>query len=98
MSVFLQLFYLNGGKENKYYVFKLLNYVEKSKFFYLLKAIVIYIREIKMNVKQKTGFRWKCVLKSMFILLFTRINYEQSSIDSKISIHLATHVTIYFIR
>jgi len=53
---------------------------------------------MKKNIKQKTGFRWKCVLKSMFILLFTRINYEQSSIVSKISIHLATHVAIYLIR
>jgi len=46
----------------------------------------------------RIGFRWKCVLKSMFILLFTRINNEQSSIVSKISIYLATHVQIYFIR
>ena len=36
--------------------------------------------------------------KSMFILLFTSINNEQSSIVSKISIYLATHVIIYFIR
>jgi len=50
---------------------------------------------MKKNVKQKAGFRWKCVLKTMFILLFTRINNEQSSIVSKISIYLATHVTIY---
>ena len=34
----------------------------------------------------------------MFILLLTRINYEQSSIVSKVSIYLATNVTIYFIR
>jgi len=43
---------------------------------------------MKKNVKQKAEFRWKCVLKSMFILLFTRINNEQSSIISKISIYL----------
>ena len=52
---------------------------------------------MKKNVKHKAGFRCICFLKSMFILLFTRINYEHSSIVSKISIHLATHVTIYFI-
>jgi len=46
---------------------------------------------MKKNVKQKAGFRWKCVLKSMFILLFTSINNEQS-IVSKISIYLATHI------
>ena len=50
------------------------------------------------NVKQKAGFRWKCVLKSMFILSFTRINNEQSSIVSKISTNLGTHVTIYLIH
>jgi len=50
------------------------------------------LKSMKKNDKQKAGFRWKCVLKSMFILLFTRINNEQSSIVSKISIHLTTHV------
>jgi len=56
------------------------------------------LTRMKKNVKQKAGFRWKCVLKSMFFLLFTRINNEQSSIVSKISIYLATHVTIYLIH
>ena len=56
------------------------------------------LKRMKKNVKPKAEFRWKCVLKSMLILLFTRINNEQSSIVSKISIYWATYVTIYFIR
>jgi len=56
------------------------------------------LKRMKKNVKHKAGFRWKCVLISMFILLFTRINNEQSSIISKLVIYLATHKTIYFIK
>ena len=63
-----------------------------------LRNLLFKLKRMKKNVKQKAGFRWKCVLKSMFILLFTRINNEQAFIVSKISIYLATHVTIYFIR
>ena len=62
-----------------------------------LRNLLFKLKRMKKNVKQKAGFCWKCVLKSMFILLFTRINNEQSSIVSKISIYWATHVTIYFI-
>ena len=47
---------------------------------------------MKKNVKQKAGFRWKCVLISMFILLLTRINHEQSSIVSKIPIYVAVRM------
>jgi len=54
-----------------------------------LRNLLFKHKRMKKNLKQKTGFRWKCVLKSMFILLFTRINNEQSSIVSKISIYLA---------
>ena len=61
-----------------------------------LRNLLFKLKRMKKNVKQKAGFHWKCVLKSMFILLFTRINNEQSSIVSKISINLATH--FYFIR
>jgi len=57
------------------------------------KKVLFKLKEMIKNVKQKAGFRWICVLKPMFILLFTRINYQQSSIVSKISIYLATHVT-----
>ena len=60
------------------------DYVEKSKLFlcvqHLLKKMFIKLKYMKKNVKQKTGFRWKRVLKSMFFVLFTRKNYEQSSI------------------
>ena len=98
----LQLFYTNGGKENRYSVFQLQIMLKKVSSFYVcsicLRNLLFKLKRMKMNVKQKAGFRWKCVLKSMFILLFTRINNEQSSIVSKISIYLATHATIYFIR
>jgi len=102
MGVFLQLF-LHKWRKRKI-VFRVLasDYVENSKFFlcvqYLLINLLFKLKRMKKNVKQKAGFRWKCVLKSMFIPLFTRINIEQSSIVSKISIYLATHVIIYFIR
>ena len=63
-----------------------------------LRNMLLKLKRMKRNVKQKAGFRWKCVLKSMFILLFTRINNDQSSVVSKISIYLGTHVTIYLIH
>ena len=70
------------------------DYVEKISSFYVcsicLRNMLFKLKRMKKNGKQKAGFRWKCVLKSMFILLFTRINNEQLSIVSKISIYLAT--------
>jgi len=102
LGVFLQLFYTNGGTESNYSVFQLQIMLKKVSSFYVcsicLKNMLFKLKRMKKNVKQKAGFRWKCVLKSMFILLFTRINNEQSSTVSKLSIYLATHVTIYFIR
>ena len=102
LGVFLQLFYTNGGTESNYSVFQLQIMLKKVSSFYVcsicLKNMLFKLKRMKKNVKQKAGFRWKCVLKSMFILLFTRINNEQSSTVSKLSIYLATHVTNYFIR
>jgi len=73
---------------------------KKESSFYVCSICLrnLLFKRMKKNVKRKAGFRWKCVLKSMFILLFTRINNEKSFIVIKISIYLATHVTIYFIR
>ena len=53
------------------------DYVEKSTFFYVcsicLRNLLFKRKRIKKNVKQRAGFRWKCVLKSMFILLMSYI-------------------------
>ena len=96
--VFLTAFNANGGKRSKYYLFLLQVMMQKVSYFYVFSICFIKLLfkliEMKKNAKLKAGFRWTCVLKSMFILLFTRINYEHSSIVSKISIYLATHVRI----
>jgi len=74
----------------------------KVSYFYVRsfcgKKLLFKLKGMTKNVKRKAGLRWKCVLKSMFILLFTRINYAQSSIISKLLIFMATHEpTKYYI-
>jgi len=73
---FTTAFLHNGGKEKKYCVFKLQVMFRKVSSFYVcsicLWNLLFKLKSMKKNGKQKAGFRWKCVLKSMFILLFTK--------------------------
>ena len=99
LGVFYSFFTQTDENEIRYCVFLFQIMLKTVSSFYsiCLRKLLFNWRNEK-NVKQKAGFRWNDVLKSMFCLLFTRINYKQSSIVSKISVYLATHVRSYCIR
>jgi len=60
---------------------------------------LIEMKKCQTEGSKASGFRYKCVFKSMFIgysfILFTRINYEHSSIVQKIFKKMAKYVRIY---